>query len=53
MFEDDSNSQGGPGNQKLVGMVTGSGRRSLRDQNPKRMYEEVGSSKNKFLLHSL
>lgn len=40
MFDDDSNSQGGPGNQKLVGMVTGSGRRSLRDQNPKKMYEE-------------
>lgn len=47
MFEDEINSQGGPGQQKMtssvVGMVTGSttwGRRSLRDQNPKKMYEE-------------
>lgn len=46
MFEEDPNSQGGPGQQKVtstvVGMVTGgSTRRSLRDQNPKKMYEEV------------
>ncbi|XP_068704769.1 rap guanine nucleotide exchange factor 6-like isoform X1 [Montipora foliosa] len=45
MFEEDPNSQGGPGQQKVtstvVGMVTGSSnRRSLRDQNPKKMYEE-------------
>lgn len=45
MFEEDPNSQGGPGQQKVtstvVGMVTGgSTRRSLRDQNPKKMYEE-------------
>lgn len=46
MFEEDTNNQGGPGQQKVtstvVGMVTGSSnRRSLRDQNPKKMYEEV------------
>lgn len=45
MFEEDTNNQGGPGQQKVtstvVGMVTGSSnRRSLRDQNPKKMYEE-------------
>ncbi|KAJ7381149.1 hypothetical protein OS493_004747 [Desmophyllum pertusum] len=47
MFEDDLNSQDGPGQHKVtstvVGMVTGSStwsRRSLRDQNPKKMYEE-------------
>lgn len=47
MFEDEVNSQGGPGQQRVtstvVGMVTGSStwsRRSLRDQNPKKMYEE-------------
>ncbi|KAL9979326.1 hypothetical protein ACROYT_G016974 [Oculina patagonica] len=47
MFEDEVNSQGGPGQPKgtssVVGMVTGSttwSRRSLRDQNPKKMYEE-------------
>lgn len=56
MFEDDPNSQGGPGQQKVtsvVGMVTGStnwSRRSLRDQNPKKMYEEVGTSTCKFSL---
>lgn len=51
MFEDELNSQGGPGQQKVtstvVGMVTGSStwsRRSLRDQNPKKMYEEVGTA---------
>ena len=48
MFEDEISNQGGPGQQKMtssvVGMVTGSttwSRRSLRDQNPKKMYEEV------------
>jgi len=48
MFEDEINSQSGQGQQKMtssvVGMVTGSttwSRRSLRDQNPKKMYEEV------------
>lgn len=48
MFEEDPNSQSGPGQQKMastvVGMVTGGSnwnRRSLRDQNPKKMYEEV------------
>lgn len=51
MFEDDLNSQDGPGQHKVtstvVGMVTGSStwsRRSLRDQNPKKMYEEVGTT---------
>ena len=53
MFEEDPNSQGGPGQQKVtstvVGMVTGgSNRRSLRDQNPKKMYEEVRARANKF-----
>ena len=55
MFEDDPNSQSGPGNQKLVGMVTGGTtwtRRSLRDQNPKKMYEEVRTPTYKLSLLS-
>lgn len=55
MFEEDTNNQGGPGQQKVtstvVGMVTGgSNRRSLRDQNPKKMYEEVWSLRTKFIV---
>lgn len=56
MFEDELNSQGGPGQQKMtstvVGMVTGSStwsRRSLRDQNPKKMYEEVRTTDFKMI----
>lgn len=59
MFEDELSSQGGPGQPKatssVVGMVTGGttwSRRSLRDQNPKKMYEEVGTTKI-FILPSL